>query len=105
MGALNMDWKLLATTFGIVFLAELGDKTQLAALALTGKSGRPLSVFIGASAALVLVTFLGVAGGALLKKAVPEKVMSIGSAILFLAVGAFLLIRTLLAGNDPNAGG
>lgn len=92
-----MDWKLTATTFVIVFLAELGDKTQLAALALTGKSGKPLSVFIGAGAALVLVTLLGVAGGALLQKVLPEKAMNIASAILFLAVGAFLLIRALLS--------
>lgn len=88
-----MDWKLAATTFGIVFLAELGDKTQLAALALTGKTGRPLSVFLGASAALVVVTALGVVGGEVLKKVVPERVMSVASAILFLAVGAFLLFR------------
>lgn len=88
-----MDWKLTATTFGIVFLAELGDKTQLAAFALTGKSGKPLSVFLGASAALVLVTLLGVAAGGLLKKVVPEKAMEIGSALLFIAVGAFLLVR------------
>ena len=97
-----MDWKILATTFGIVFLAELGDKTQLAAMALSGKTGRPLSVFLGASAALILVTLLGVAAGALVKKAVPEKIMSIASAVLFLAVGAFLLIRTLLSGGESS---
>lgn len=88
-----MDWKLLATTFGIVFLAELGDKTQLAALALTGRSGRPFSVFLGACAALVLVTALGVGAGALLKKALPERAMSIASAVLFILVGVFLLVR------------
>jgi putative Ca2+/H+ antiporter (TMEM165/GDT1 family) len=92
-----MDWKLIATTFGLIFLAELGDKTQLAAFALTGKSGKPFSVFLGASAALVLVTFLGIAAGGLLKKAVPEKVMDVGSALLFIAVGAFLLVRALRA--------
>ena len=100
-----MDWKLLATTFGIVFLAELGDKTQLAALALAGRTGRPTTVFLGASAALVVVTLLGVAGGALLRKVVPEKVMSVVSAILFLAVGAFLLIRALLGERTPASGG
>lgn len=100
-----MDWKILATTFGIVFLAELGDKTQLAALALTGKSGKPVAVFLGASAALVVVTLLGVAGGELLKKFVPEKVMSVTSAVLFLAVGAFLLVRAILAWHEPGRGG
>jgi len=88
-----MDWKLAATTFGIVFLAELGDKTQLAAFALSGRSGKPLSVFLGASAALVVVTFLGIAAGGLLKKVVPEKAMETGSAVLFIAVGVFLLVR------------
>jgi putative Ca2+/H+ antiporter (TMEM165/GDT1 family) len=100
-----MDWKLLLATFGIVFLAELGDKTQLAALALTAKTGRTLPVFLGASAALVLVTFLGVAGGAVLKQFVPERAMNIASAILFLAVGVFLLVRALLAGSAPTSGG
>lgn len=88
-----MDWKVLATTFGVVFLAELGDKTQLAALALTGRTGRPLSVFLGACAALFLVTLLGVGAGALLKKALPERAMSLASAVLFIAVGVFLLVR------------
>jgi len=95
-----MDWKILATTFGIVFLAELGDKTQLAALALSGRTGKPLSVFLGASAALVVVTLLGVTAGGLLERAVPARVMSIASAILFLAVGVFLLIRACLGGGE-----
>jgi Ca2+/H+ antiporter, TMEM165/GDT1 family len=59
-------------------------------------------VFLGASAALILVTLLGVAAGALVKKAVPEKIMSIASAVLFLAVGAFLLIRALLSGGESS---
>ena len=100
-----MDWKLLFTTFGLVFLAELGDKTQLAALALTGKSGRPLSVFLGASLALVLATLIAVAAGSGLKKVLPERVLSIASAILFLAVGAFLLIRALMSPDGERAGG
>ena len=93
-----MDWKVMLSTFGIVFLAELGDKTQLAALALTGKTGKPVSVFLGAAAALVLVTLIGVAAGALLKKALPEKALSIGAAALFIAVGVWLLVRELRAG-------
>ena len=97
-----MDWKLLVTTFGIVFLAELGDKTQLAALALTGKTGRPLPVFLGASIALVVVTLIGVAAGASLKRWIPERVMSIASAALFIAVGGFLLARALLAGGEAE---
>ena len=92
-----MDWKVLLSTFGIVFLAELGDKTQLAALALTGKTGKPFSVFLGAAVALVLVTLIGVAAGALLKKALPEKALSIGAAVLFIAVGAWLLVREVLS--------
>jgi putative Ca2+/H+ antiporter (TMEM165/GDT1 family) len=92
-----MDWKLAATSFGIVFLAELGDKTQLAALALAGKSGNALSVFIGAASALVLTTLIGVAVGETFAKLFPEKAVDIGSAVLFIGVGLFLLIRTFFA--------
>ena len=88
-----MDWKVAATTFGIIFLAELGDKTQFAALALSGRSGRPVSVFVGAGAALLLSTLLGVAAGALLKKAVPDKVLAVASGLIFLGFGVFTLIR------------
>ena len=100
-----MDWKLLITTFGLVFLAELGDKTQLAALALTGKSGRPLSVFLGASLALVLSTLIAVAAGAGIRKVLPERVLNIAAATLFLAVGAFLLIRALSHPAGESAAG
>ncbi len=90
-----MDWKLLATSFGIVFLAELGDKTQLAALALTGRTGSPLAVFLGASAALVLATLVGVLVGTGLNKVLPDKVLDIGAAVLFIGVGIFLLVKSI----------
>jgi putative Ca2+/H+ antiporter (TMEM165/GDT1 family) len=95
-----MDWKIAASTFGLVFLAELGDKTQLAALALTGKSGRPLSVFVGAGAALLAATLLGVLLGGALRKFISERTMSLGAAALFIVVGAWLLVRTLAGGGE-----
>lgn len=95
-----MDWKLVLSTFGLVFLAELGDKTQLAALALTGKSGRPLSVFVGAGAALLAATLLGVLLGNALRKFMSERTLSLGASVLFIAVGVWLLVRTLAGGSE-----
>ena len=63
-----MDWKLFAITFGTVFVAELGDKTQLAALAFTADSKKPWTIFAAASLALVVVTAIGVASGSLLSR-------------------------------------
>ena len=61
-----MDFPLLLSTFLTVFLAELGDKTQLATVALSGTSNRPLAVFLGSSSALVLASLIGtLAGGSL----------------------------------------
>ena len=54
-----MDLALLLSTFVTVFLAELGDKTQLATVALSGTSDRPFAVFLGSSSALVLASLLG----------------------------------------------
>ena len=48
-----MDWKVFWVTFGAIFLAEMGDKTQLAALTMAAETRLPLSVFLGAAAALV----------------------------------------------------
>ena len=58
-----MDFPLLISTFLTVFLAELGDKTQLATVAISGTSNRPLAVFLGSSSALVLASLLGAFAG------------------------------------------
>ena len=58
-----MDWQLLALSFVTVFLAELGDKSQLAAIALSGSSKSPIAVFFGTSAALVMASAIGVLVG------------------------------------------
>ena len=51
-----MDLRVLLTTFGIIFLAEMGDKTQLAAMTMSAQTKRPWAVFLGASLALVAVS-------------------------------------------------
>jgi len=44
-----MDWRVLLTTFGVIFLAEMGDQTQLAAMTMSAQTKRPWAVFIGAA--------------------------------------------------------
>jgi len=85
-----MDWKVCAATFGTIFLAELGDKTQLAAIMMTSKTGRPLSVFLGAVSALTAVTLLGVLFGEGLMRVIPEHL------IKHIAAGAFIVIGVLM---------
>ena len=58
-----MDLRVLLTTFGVIFLAEMGDKTQLAAMTMAAQTKRPWAVFIGASLALASVSALGVVVG------------------------------------------
>jgi rubrerythrin len=94
-----MDWKLLFSTFALVFLAELGDKTQLTALAASAGSKSPWSVFIGASLALVVSTLIATLVGSALKSVLPEKVIKIAAAVLFLVFGGILLYTTL-AGKE-----
>ena len=87
-----MDIRLFFITFGVVFLAELGDKTQLAALSLsTSGRGGVWTVFLGASAALVCSTALACLCGAFLDKFINPKYLNIGSAILFILLGLFSL--------------
>ena len=86
-----MNWKVLFTTFGLVFLAELGDKTQLMTMALSAQSRSPLSVFLGAAVALVLSSLIGVLVGGLLVRYVPAQYIRLGSGVLFMVVGALLV--------------
>lgn len=87
-----MDWKLFAATFVGVFLAEIGDKTQLATLAFSGESRRPWTVFLAASLALVAATAIGAMAGGLLAKSVPPTWTRRGAAVLFVAIGAWILV-------------
>ena len=88
-----MDWKLFLATFGAVFLAELGDKTQLATMAIAGDSRKPWLVFAAASLALVAAAGLGAAAGGLLGRWVPEAWVRRGAALLFIGAGIWLLFR------------
>ena len=89
-----MDVKLFLTVFGTVFLAELGDKTQLATLLFASKSAAALwTVFFGAAAALVLTSAIGVVGGAVLSQHVNPKHRTYAAGIGFIAIGAWTLWR------------
>jgi putative Ca2+/H+ antiporter (TMEM165/GDT1 family) len=86
-----MDYKVFFATFVTIFLAELGDKTQLAAISLTADTKKPLAVFLGASLALVAVTLVAVLFGQGLTRFFGEKLIKILASICFITVGLFLL--------------
>lgn len=89
-----MDAKLFGTVFVTVFLAELGDKTQLATLSFASDERHSrTAVFLGAAAALVASAGLGVLGGALLRGWLSPRVLSVAAGILFLVLGAWTLVR------------
>jgi putative Ca2+/H+ antiporter (TMEM165/GDT1 family) len=88
-----MDWKVFLATFGTIFLAELGDKTQLAAILMTSKTKLPLSVFTGASLALCLVTLFGVLFGEGLIAVIPQNILKKVAALAFIAIGLWIFLN------------
>ncbi len=89
-----MDWKLLLTVFGTVFLAEIGDKTQLATMLYAAGDGGKLTVFIGSATALVVASAIGVLAGAALSRFVQGRTLSVLAGIGFIAVGVWVLIKS-----------
>lgn len=90
-----MDWKILGTAFVTLFLAELGDKTQLAIITMSAKTESKLAVFIGASLALVFVSLLAVLFGGLLTQFIPTEWLQRIVAIAFIAIGILMLFGKL----------
>ncbi|NOY75974.1 MAG: TMEM165/GDT1 family protein [Kiritimatiellaeota bacterium] len=89
-----MDYKTLLMVFGSVFIAELGDKTQLATLLFASdKKTSRLVVFIGASLALIATSAVAVFAGDLITKFVTEKQLSIAAGIGFIAIGIWTLVK------------
>ena len=100
-----MNMKLFASTFVLIFLAELGDKTQLAALAQS-VNGR-WTVFLAASSALVLSTLIAVSVGEGLARTIPSAYIKGAAGLLFLLFG-FMMLRSAVAGErvpKPSAAG
>ena len=91
-----MDWQLLGLSFITVFLAELGDKSQLAAIALGGSSRHPRAVFFGTAAALIVASFLGVIVGGGTAMLLPPRLVKAIAAVGFL----FMAVRLLWPSDD-----
>jgi putative Ca2+/H+ antiporter (TMEM165/GDT1 family) len=89
-----MDWKTLLATFTTVFVAELGDKTQLATLALTADTRSKLSVFVGSASALVATSLLAVLVGEWLGRHLPPVHLKRAAGVLFIVLGAWTLWRS-----------
>jgi putative Ca2+/H+ antiporter (TMEM165/GDT1 family) len=86
-----MDWKIMMTTFVMVFLAELGDKTQLATFCMSADCDSNISVFLGSSGALVLSSLLAVVLGATLSRAIPAHWIKFAAGAFFVVVGIWTL--------------
>ena len=84
-------WSVFITTLGALFLAEMGDKTQLAAITLAAETRSPLSVFLGAALALTLVSLIGVAVGHALGHYLPTEWMHRIAAVAFIVIGVLML--------------
>jgi putative Ca2+/H+ antiporter (TMEM165/GDT1 family) len=82
-----MPWEAFWSAFGLVFVAELGDKTQLAVLSQTCKFRSSWPVFVGASLALTVVTAIGAVAGQLLSRVIPAGAIQIAAGILFVIMG------------------
>ncbi len=93
-----MDIKFLFTTFGMVFLAELGDKTQLATFCLSADcDSSKWSVFIGSASALVLSSAIAVVFGDAVTRVIPPDYIRLGAGLFFVVVGAWMLLTAARA--------
>ena len=85
---------LLFSTFVTVFLAEMGDKTQLTTITLSSSTNKPLAVFIGSSTALILATLLGAMAGGSIANLIPAFILKLVSGIVFLIIGINLITQS-----------
>lgn len=98
-----MSWSLFASTFAAMFIAEMGDKTQLAAFAMAGSASSRLTVFVAASLALVATTAIAVLLGGVVGRYVPAVWVRRGAAVMFIAVGVWFLLSG--GGDTPASDG
>lgn len=86
-----MEFKVFFTTFAMIFLAELGDKTQLATLSFAAESKSMVAVFLGSATALVLSSLLAVLVGTGINRVVPANYIKTGAGVLFILLGVWMI--------------
>jgi Ca2+/H+ antiporter, TMEM165/GDT1 family len=84
-------WGTFLSTFITIFLAEMGDKTQLATLLMTAQSQSPWIVFVGSGAALIATSLVGVLLGRYLSKVLSPRALDISAGVLLLVISVLLL--------------
>jgi len=88
-----MDLKLFATVFSTVFVAELGDKTQLATLLYASDASHPkMTVFVASAAALIATSGIAVLAGSLVSEHIDPKIVRWVAGLGFMAVGVWILL-------------
>lgn len=87
--------KIIISTFLLVFVAELGDKTQITTMLLSAQSNSRLAVFVGSALALVCSSIVGVLLGTVINKYIPANVIQTAAAIAFIVIGLLLLLNKL----------
>ncbi len=97
-----MILNLLLSTFLTIFVAELGDKTQLATLTMSGTSNKPLAVFLGSATALVFASLLGALAGGSISNFVPEIILKSIAAFTFFMIGIRLFINSFTSNENEN---
>ena len=97
-----MILNLLLSTFLTIFIAELGDKTQLATLTMSGTSNKPLAVFLGSSTALVFASLIGALAGGSISNFVPEIILKSIASFTFLLIGIRLFINSFKLNENEN---
>ncbi len=91
-----MEWKLLLTVFGSIFVAEMADKTQLVTLLFAAdKDVSKWVVFLGSASALVLASAIGVLAGSMLSHVISVRMMSMVAGSGFILIGAWTLYHGL----------
>jgi len=86
---------LILSAFTTVFIAELGDKTQIATLTMSGSSNKPIAVFVGSASALVLASLLGAIAGGSISNIIPEVYLKGIAATGFSYIGLSLIIGVM----------
>ncbi len=97
-----MILSLLLSTFITIFIAELGDKTQLATLTMSGTTNKPLAVFLGSSTALVLASLVGALAGGSISNFVPEIILKSIASVTFFILGMKLFINSFTSNENDN---